>query len=91
MYNVKMTLVTNGHQFSSDMYPDTGCAESIIAANLTERQRLSILPHKRQLQSAEEHQWPDHIRCRIPGTNGKGGGSDIAIIGGPFELRCPFC
>ena len=52
MYNVKITPVTNGYQFSSDLYPDTGCAETVIAANVTERQRMSILPNVRHLHSA---------------------------------------
>ena len=37
MYNVKITPVTSGYQFSSDVYPDTGCAETITAANMTVR------------------------------------------------------
>ena len=41
MYNVKITPITNGYQFSSDVYPDTGCTETIIAASMTKRQRLS--------------------------------------------------
>ena len=62
MYNIKITPVTSGYQFSSNVYQDTGFAETIIAASMTERQRMSILPHTRQLQSTEGHQW------RITGT-----------------------
>ena len=57
MYNVKITPITNGYQFSSDVLPDIGCAETIIAANVTEHQRMSVLPHIRQLQSTEGRQW----------------------------------
>ena len=59
MYNVKITPVTNGYQFSSDIYPDTGCAETIIAANVKERQRLSVLPHK--AASPVGDIWLDHV------------------------------
>ena len=46
MHNVKITPVTSGYQlkfiqFSSDVYPDTGCTETVIAASMTKRQRLS--------------------------------------------------
>ena len=62
MHNVKITPVTNGYkfnsyQFSSDVYPDTGCAETVIAASMTKRQRMSVLPKTRQLQRAEGRQW----------------------------------
>ena len=64
MHNVKITPVTRGYQFSSDVYPvDTGCAETIIADSVTVRQRMSVLPHTWQLQSAEGRQW------RITGSN----------------------
>ena len=39
------------------MYPDTGGTATIIAANVAERQRMSILPHTRQLRSAGGRQW----------------------------------
>ena len=40
MHNVKVTPVTSGYklnsyQFSSDVYPNTGCVETVISANLT--------------------------------------------------------
>ena len=57
MYNVKISPVTSCYQFSSDAYPDTGCAETIIAASVTVRKRMSVLPHTRQLQSIEGRQW----------------------------------
>ena len=52
MYNVKITPVTSGYQLSTDVYPDTGGTATIIAANVAELQRMSILPHTRQLRSA---------------------------------------
>ena len=62
MHNVKITPVTSGYklnsyQFSSDVYPDTGCVETVIAASMTKRQRMSVLPKTRQLQRAEGRQW----------------------------------
>ena len=57
MRNVKITPVTSGYQFSTDVYPDTGGTATIIAANVAERQRMSILPHTRQLRSAGGRQW----------------------------------
>ena len=62
MHNVKITPVTSGYQlkfsqFSSDVYPDTGCTETIIAASMTKHQRLSVFPTNRQLQHAEGRQW----------------------------------
>ena len=58
MHNVKITPVNSGYQlkfsqFSSDVYPDTGCAETIIAANVTKRQRMSVHPHVRRLRSVK--------------------------------------
>ena len=54
MHNVKITPVNSGYQlkfsqFSSDVYPDTGRTETIIAASMTKRQRLSVYPINRQL------------------------------------------
>ena len=62
MHNVKITPVNSGYQlkfsqFSSDVYPDTGRTETIIAASMTKRQRLSVYPINRQLQHAEGRQW----------------------------------
>ena len=42
MHNVKITPVNSGYQlkfsqFSSDVYPDTSCTETIIAASMTKR------------------------------------------------------
>ena len=56
MHNVKITPVNSGYQlkfsqFSSDVYPDTGRTETIIAASMTKRQT------NRQLQRAEGRQW----------------------------------
>ena len=47
MHNVKITPVNSGYQlkfsqFSSDVYPDTSCTETIIAASMTKRKKLSI-------------------------------------------------
>ena len=47
MHNVKITSVNSGYQlkfsqFSSDVYQDTGCTETIIAASMTKHQRLSV-------------------------------------------------
>ena len=39
------------------VYPDTGYTETIIAASMTKRQRLSVYPINRQLQHAEGRQW----------------------------------
>ena len=55
MHNVKIIPVNSGYQlkfsqFSSNVYPDTGCTETIIAASMTKRQRLSVFPINRQLQ-----------------------------------------
>ena len=62
MHNVKITHVTGSYQmkfsqFSSDVYPDTGCTETVIAASMTKRQRLSVFPMNRQLLRAEGCQW----------------------------------
>ena len=58
MYNVKITPVnSSGYHFTTNVYPDTGELGTIIAANVTERQRMSILPHTRQLRSAGGRQW----------------------------------
>ena len=62
MHNVKITPVNRGYQlkfsqFSSDVYPDTSCTETIIASSMTIRQRLSVFPINRQLQHAEGRQW----------------------------------
>ena len=62
MRNVRITPVTNGYrhnfyQFSSDVYPDTGCAETVIASSMARRQKMSVTPINRQLQHAEGHQW----------------------------------
>ena len=62
MCNVKITPVTNGYrhnflQFSSDLYPDTGCTETVIARSMARRQKMSITPVNRQLQRAEGGQW----------------------------------
>lgn len=57
MYNVKINPITNGYLFSSDVYPDMGCVEMMIAASVTECQRMSVLPYARQLESAGGRQW----------------------------------
>ena len=62
MHNVKITPVNNGYQlkfsqFSSDVHPDTGCTETIIAASMNKHQRLSVFPINRQLQCREGRQW----------------------------------
>ena len=58
MYNVKITPVnSSGYHFTTNVYPDTGELGTIIAANVTERQRMSILPHTMQLRSAGGRQW----------------------------------
>ena len=62
MRNVRITPVTNGYrhnflQFSSDVYPDTGCTETVIARSMARRQKMSITPINRQLQRAEGRQW----------------------------------
>ena len=62
MHNVKITPVNSGYQlmfsqFSSDVYPNTSCTETIIAANATNRQKLFIFPINRQLQCREGRQW----------------------------------
>jgi hypothetical protein len=61
MHNVKITPVNRGYQlkfsqFSSDVYPDTSCTETIIASSMTIRQRLSVFPINRQLRHAEGRQ-----------------------------------
>ena len=58
MHNVKITPVNSGYQlkfsqFSSDVYPDTGCMETIIAASMTKCKKLSIFPINRQFQCRE--------------------------------------
>ena len=62
MHNVKITPVNSGYQlkfsqFSSDVYPDTSCTETIIATSMTKRKKLSMFPIKRQLQCREGRQW----------------------------------
>ena len=62
MHNVKITPVNSGYQlmfsqFSSNVYPNTSCTETIIAANATNRQKLFIFPINRQLQCREGRQW----------------------------------
>ena len=62
MHNVRITPVTNDYrhnflQFSSELYPDTGCMETVIARNMVNRQKMSVTPINRQLQCAEARQW----------------------------------
>ena len=62
MHDFKITPVPSGYQlkfiqFSSNVYPDKGCTETVIAASMTKRQRLSVSPTNRQLQCAEGRQW----------------------------------
>ena len=52
MRNVKITPVTDNcrHdflQFSSDVYQDTGCMDTVIARNMAERQKMSVTPTAR--------------------------------------------
>ena len=47
MRNVRITPVTDGYrhnflQFNSDVYPDTGCMETVIACNMARREKMSV-------------------------------------------------
>ena len=58
MRNVRITPVTDNYrhdflQFSSDVYPKTGCMETVIARNTARRQKMSITPVSRQLRRAK--------------------------------------
>jgi hypothetical protein len=62
MHNVRITPVTNSYrhdflQFSSDVYPDTGCTETVIARNMARRQKMSVTPVSRQLRRAKGRRW----------------------------------
>ena len=57
MGNVRITPLTDGYrhsflQFSSDVYPDTGCMDTVIARNMARRQKMSVTPVSRQLRRA---------------------------------------
>ena len=57
MRDVTITPSTSSYQFNANVYPDTGGTATIIAANVAERQRMSILPHTRQLHRAGGRLW----------------------------------
>jgi hypothetical protein len=62
MRNVRITPITDGYrhnflQFSSNVYPDTGCMDTVIARSMARRQKMSVTTMNRQPQRIKGRQW----------------------------------